>query len=154
MTSRDFFESVREAALDAERTRRQLEAMESREGVKAQRYGTSVQGGTHDVMAATDARIDRERAWAARIERDYALIDEACEIIYGTDNRGGIASLLGTATADAMFWRYCAAVTWAEVARNVSYSRQWCYRAVAVAFELIDSAGVEAVMRGEGMAEV
>lgn len=154
MTSRDFFESVREAALDAERTRRQLEAMESREGVKAQRYGASVQGGTRDVMAATDARIDRERAWARRIERDYALIDEACEIIYGTDNRGGIASLLGTATADAMFWRYCAAVTWPEVASNVSYSRQWCYRAVAIAFELIDSVGVDAVTRGEGMAEV
>lgn len=154
MTSRDFFDSVREAALDAERTRRQLEAMESREGVKAQRYGSSVQGGSHDVMAATDARIDRERAWAARIERDYAIIDEACAIIYGIDGRGGVASLLGNPTADAMFWRYCAAVSWAEVAKAVCYSQAWCFRAVAVAFELIDSAGVEAVTRGEGMAEV
>ena len=154
MTSRDFFEQVREAAIDAERTRRTLEAMESREGVKAQRYGQRTQGGTHDVMAATDARLDRELVWRRRIEEDYALIDRACAIIYGIDGRGGVASLLGNPTADAMFWRYCAAVSWAEVASNVSYSQAWCYRAVAVAFELIDSAGVEAVTRGEGMAEV
>ena len=38
MTSRDFFEQVREAALDAERTRRQLEAMESPEGVVSFAY--------------------------------------------------------------------------------------------------------------------
>lgn len=154
MTSRDFFESVREAALDAERTRRQLEAMESREGIKAQRYGASVQGGTRDVMAATDARIDRERAWARRIERDYALIDEACEIIYGTDNAGGIASLLGTATADAMFWRYCAAVSWDEVADAVNYSRPWCHRLVNVALEMVDALGVEKVKAGRGSAEL
>lgn len=153
MTSRDFFESVREAALDAERTWRQLQAMESREGVKAQRYGARVQGGSRDVMAATDARMDRERAWASRIERDYALIDEACAIIYGIDNRGGIASLLGTATADAMFWRYCAAVTWPEVAKAVCYSEPWCYKAVAVALDMVDALGVEAVRAGRGGAE-
>lgn len=154
MTSREFFDEVRAAAIDAERTRRMLEAMESREGVKAQRYGVSVQGGTHDAMSATDARIDRERSWAARIERDYALIDEACEIIYGIDNRGGIASLLGTATADAMFWRYCAAVTWPRVAESVCYSVPWCYKAVAVALDLVDALGVKAVKEGRGSAEV
>ena len=154
MTARDFFEQVREAAKDAERTRRQLEAMESREGVKAQRYGASVQGGTSDPMAPTDARMDREAVWHRRIERDYALIDEACAIIYGTDNAGGIASLLGTATADAMFWRYCAAVTWDEVATNVNYSRPWCYQAVGVALEMVDALGVEMVKEGRGSAEV
>lgn len=153
MTSRDFFEQVREAAQDAERTRRTLEAMKAREGVKAQRYGQSVQGGVHDAMAATDARIDREREWARRIEEDYRLIDEACAIIYGPDNRGGIAALLGNATADVMFWRYCAAVTWHEVSKAVSYSRPWCHHAVSVAFELIDAAGVEAVKAGRGIAE-
>lgn len=153
MTSRDFFEQVREAAQDAERTRRTLEAMQAREGVKAQRYSQRTQGGARDVMAATDARIDREREWAARIERDYRLIDEACAIIYGPDNRGGIAALLGNATADVMFWRYCAAVTWHEVAKAVSYSRPWCHHAVSVAFELIDAAGVEAVKAGRGIAE-
>lgn len=153
MTSRDFFDSVRDAALDAERTRRQLEAMESREGVKAQRYGASVQGGNHDVMAATDARIDRERAWANRIERDYAIIDEACAIIYGTDGRGGIASLLGNPTADAMYWRYCAAASWEGVAKAVSYSRSWCYQAVSVALDLVDALGVQRVKDGTGSAE-
>lgn len=153
MTSREFFDSVREAALDAERARRQLEAMQSREGVKAQRYGISVQGGTHDAMSATDARIDRERSWAARIERDYALIDEACAIIYGTDNRGGVASLLGNPTADAMFWRYCAAASWEGVAKAVCYSRSWCHQAVGVALDLVDALGVQRVKEGKGSAE-
>lgn len=153
-TSRDYFAQVRDAAIDAERTRRTLAAMESREGVKAQRYGASVQGGTRDVMAATDARLDRELAWRDRIERDYALIDHACALIYGVDNRGGIAALLGTATADAMFWRYCAAVSWADVAKAVSYSQAWCFRAVATAHDLVDSLGFKAVMEGDGKAEV
>lgn len=153
MTARDWFEQVREAALDAERTRRALEVMESREGVKAQRYGASVSGGTSDPMAPTDARLDRERAWASRIERDYALIDEACEVIYGPDNRGGIASLLGTATADAMFWRYCAAVSWPRVANAVCYSSSWCRQAVSIGLDLIDALGVERVKAGSGGAE-
>ena len=153
MNAREWFAQVRDAAIDAERTRRTLEAMESREGAKAQSYAPRVTGGTSDPMRATDARLDREREWRERIEHDYVLIDSACAVIYGTDNRGGIASLLGNATADAMFWRYCAAASWPDVAKAVSYSQAWCYRAVATALDTVDALGIKAVIDGVGRAE-
>lgn len=154
MLSREFFEQVREASIDAERIRCQLAQMESREGVRTQRYEPRVSGGTSDPMRATDARIDREGELRKRIEGNYALIDTAHDIIYGPDGEGGVASLLGTATADAMYWRYCAAVTWPEVAKAVCYSRAWCHKAVSVAHDTIDSLGIDAVMKGRGTAEL
>ena len=39
-SSRDFFESVRVAAQELERTERQIQRMRLAEGIKAQRYGS------------------------------------------------------------------------------------------------------------------
>lgn len=153
MGAREFFESVRLAAMDADRTARMLSEMESREGVRAQSYGPRSTGGTCDPMRATDARIDREAEWRQRIEHDYALIDEASEVIYGPGNEGGIAVLLGTPTADAMWWRYCDAASWDEVSKAVGYSVRSCLRMVEVAHDTIDSLGVGAVKAGDGGAD-
>lgn len=59
--ARDFFESVREASREAERTRLTLLQMEAREGARAQTYSERVSvGGERDRMAQTDARMDYE----------------------------------------------------------------------------------------------
>ena len=150
MDAREFFGAVRAAAIDAERTRRMLFAMESREGVKAQSYAPRITGGKSDPLAVTDARIDREAEWHGRIERAYALIDEACAVIYGTDGRGGVASLMGTTTADAMWWRYCDAASWEKVARVTCYSKPHVQRLVYAALDMVDALGFEAVKAGEG----
>lgn len=153
MRARDFFDEVRAAAIDAERARRMLDAMTAREGVRAQGYEPHSAGGIADPMRATDARIDREAGWRDRIERDYALIDEACAVIYGPGNTGGIASLLGLPTADAVWWRFCGAASWEKVSKAVGYSRRWCIGACATAFDLIDSLGIGAVKAGDGGAD-
>ena len=66
MSARDFFESVRSAAIDADSITRRIRAMESREGVRAQTYeARGRSSGTGNAMRATDARMDFE----GRIER-------------------------------------------------------------------------------------
>ena len=104
MSARDFFESVRSAAIDADSITRRIQAMESREGVRAQTYGPRGRGGVRDAMAATDARMDFEGRIERRREEDYRLIDAACSVIYGADqSTGGVGAILGAAYADALW---------------------------------------------------
>ncbi|MGN9233696.1 hypothetical protein ACTM8Z_00095 [Atopobiaceae bacterium HCP3S3_D6] len=153
-SAHDFFEAVREASRDAERTRRAVSRMESREGVRAQSYGPRGRGGTRDAMAATDERMDYEERCRARVEADYALIDAACDVIYGRDQRtGGVGALLGAAYADALWWRYCAAATWPEVAAGTGMSERWCRDAVRAATDVADAYGLERMASGLGLAE-
>ena len=154
-SARDFFDSVRNAAMEIARTERQLARMEASEGVRAQGYTPMGKGSRSDVngTAATDARIDYERMMRKRLEEDRALVDAACAVLYGDDSRGGVARLLGSATADAMWWRYCAAESW-DKAASMAFTtdvtaRRWCY----TAFDLIDAIGYERARAGEGMAE-
>lgn len=153
-SARDFFEAVRDASRDAERTSRTIKAMESREGVRAQTYGPRGRGGPHDAMAATDARMDYEARYRRRIEEDYRLIDAACDVIYGADqSTGGVGAILGAPYADVLWWRYCAAATWPEVAEGTGMSERWCRDAVGVAMDVVDSYGVARMARGLGLAE-
>lgn len=154
MSARDFFESVRSAAIDADSITRRIRAMESREGVRAQTYGPRGRGGVRDAMAATDARLDFESRIERRREEDYRLIDAACSVIYGADqSTGGVGAILGAAYADALWWRFCAAATWPEVAEGAGMSERWCKDAVGVAMDVIDSYGLERMSRGLGLAE-
>lgn len=148
--AREFFLMAREASLDVERTRRQLAEMESREGVKAQSYEPTFSGGAgSDPMRATDARLDREADWHRRIERNYSLIDRACCLIYGAEDESlgipehGIEGALGSAVADAMWWRYCAAESWRTTSSRVGYSESWCYQADTAAIAFVDSLGID-----------
>lgn len=153
--ARDLFEAARDAAEDAERTSRTIERMEGREGVRAQSYQPRTLGGGGDSMRATDARIDYESRVRRRREEDYALIDLACAVIYGSDQTGsgGVAAMLGPAYADALWWRYCAAATWPEVAEGCGMSERWCQRSMRVSFDTIDSYGLARVVSGLGIAE-
>lgn len=152
----DFFDAVRRAALDAERVTRRLAQMEAREGVRAQSYEAQGRGTRSDVNGtdATVGRMDWEGRIAARREQDYALIDSACAVIYGNDQTGmgGIASLLGSAAADAVWWRFCGAAQWREVAQRVEMSERWCREQVAAAMDVCDAYGMEAMRRGLGVA--
>ena len=154
--ARDLMEAARRSAIEAERTRRALERMASREGPRAQSYspGTSP-GRVADPMATTDERMDYEARMRTRVEADYAIIDEACDVIYGSDQTGsgGVCSLLGSAYADCLWWRFCAAATWAEVAEGCGMSERWCRDAVSVACDVVDAYGVGRVVRGLGLAE-
>lgn len=156
--ARDFFESVREASRESERTRLTLLQMEAREGVRAQGYEPRVMvGGNSDKMAPTDARIDYEARMAERIEQDYQLLDMACAVLYGRESgKGGVDALMGSAVADCISFRYVDARPWGEVAALMGYapdSVKSLKALCAQGFDCIDFLGWENVVGGCGGAE-
>lgn len=155
-TATDLFEATREAARDAERIRRSLARMESREGVRTQSYDAHGRSGHRaDQMRATDERMDYEERVRGRQSEDYALIDLCCDVIYGSGQTGsgGVCSMLGSQYADCLWWRFCAAATWPEVAEGCGMSERWCRDAVRVACDTIDAYGLDRMRDGLGLAE-
>ena len=154
-SAEDFFEAVREASREAERTRLTLLQMEAREGVRAQGYEPRVMvGGERDHMAHTDSRIDYEARMRERIEQDYRLLDMACQVLYGCESgKGGVDALMGSAVADCISFRYVDARPWSEVAALLGYSR-WSRRSLRDmcqrGFDRIDSLGWERAIEGVG----
>ena len=156
MTAEDFFESARAAAIECDRTRRTVE------GLEAARDSSHADGGTGPVsgggfspnrMTASDRLMDYERRMYQRIEQDEALMDRATEVLYGTDTRGGLASLFDSLHADAMWWRYLAACSWADVAQRTSCSVSTAHRLVAESLDFVDGVGIDRVRAGVGIAE-
>lgn len=153
--AREFFETVRKASREAERTRLTLMQMEAREGVRAQGYEAQGSSGhMSDRTASTDARMDYEERMRERLEEDYALIDLACRVLYGEESgKGGVEALMGSAVADAISFRYVDARPWKEVAALMGYShaswhalRDLCQRG----FDAIDALGWERAIEGIG----
>jgi hypothetical protein len=128
-TARDFFDRVRAASQDAERCRTQLLALESR--------ALSLGGGGFEPrvrstpdpqrqQSRSNAYIDRENALRQRQKDDYAIIDAACVVLYGTDERRGLDAVVSPVWADILWWRYLDCATWDTVSSAVSYSVRQC----------------------------
>lgn len=153
----DLFEAAREAAADAERIGRDLGRAAAACGLRghAPTGAPGGRGSASDPMAPVDRFLDQEARTRRRLDEDYALIDLACGVIYGTgqDGRGGVCALLGPATADALWWRYCGGAPWASVARHVGMSERWCISATAAALDVVDGYGWRRVAGGMGDAE-
>lgn len=150
MTARDFFDAVRAASGDAGRAKAELEGLEERR-LSLGHHGTmAVSGGGSDVngTAASVAFLDRERALHRRVEEDYALLDKACEVIYGADNEHGIERGIGTRFADVVWHRSCGEESWDEVAASVGMSRRTCVRYYEAAMDYVDSVGIVAAREG------
>ena len=157
-SARSFFEAVRDASVECERTREALLRMEAREGVRAQGYEAQGRSGhASDRTAATDARIDYEERMRERVEADYALIDVACRVLYGSESgKGGVDALMGSAVADAISFRYVDARPWSEVAAALGYSSDSAKSLRALCeqgFDCIDFLGWDNVIGGRGGAE-
>ena len=142
-TAREFFEAAREAARDARRIGRQLDGMERR--------ALALGGGGFEprVRSTPDpdrigrdvsAKVDNAAILRERQEADYALIDAACAVLYGPDNRSGLYALVGW-PADAIFHHYLALRTWDEVADMMGYSAPHVRRQVSAALDVADANG-------------
>ena len=146
MRAKEYFEGIREDVVSAERAREMLERMRAREGLKSQSYTASGGGGggdgDTDGMGAVDRRIDFERRLVTRAADAEQAIDEACAILYGADNRGGLAKLKGTQYADAICMAYCQAEPWAKIADVMQCSTKWCRKLCDVGFAYIDRLGM------------
>lgn len=153
--ARGFFEAVREASREAERTRLTLLQMEAREGVRAQGYSlTGRRMSKWDAMEAVNDRIDLEDVMAERLEADYALIDLACRVLYGEEpGKGGVDKLMGSVVADCLSFRYVDARPWSEVAELMGYSAKQCQRLCAVGLDACDFFGWINLVGGVGNAE-
>ncbi len=154
-TAREFFEAARSAALDADRIRRQLDAMEHRAlslgsgGFEPRVRSTSDPdriGATVSTLLEQGDRL-RERA-----DEDYRIIYSACAILYGADNRSGLYALVGW-PADAIYHHYLALRTWDEVAKMMGYSIDHTKRMAYAAMDYADSNGQMWTELGKGMAE-
>lgn len=153
--AREFFAAVRAASEDIRRTSAAIERMRAREGVRAQGYSPATSGGGCDANRTDPlvSRMDYERRVSARVEAERRLVAAAECVIYGDQaGLGGVSALLGTAVADAMWWRYCSAEDWRCVADMTSRSESWCRQAVESALDVCDAYGIDAMRRGLGLA--
>lgn len=153
--ARELFDAVRGAAKDRDRLERQDLAMRTREGVRAASLQPRVSG-TSDDYDRTRPTIERmafEQASAERMRHDESLLEYGSALLYGRDGRGGLSDLMGTAVADAMFWRFCAALSWSEVADTCGYSDRQCMRLVDQGLDACDFYGLHRLADGRGSAE-
>jgi len=155
MGAREFFQSVREAARDAQRCHDQLAAMEeSALSVSSPAMGTRTAGGQPDGMERrVVALVSREDMLHRRIEADYALIDAAFEVCYGHDLGEGLAALVPSWWVDALWMRYGDGWTWEAIGQAVGYSARRCVDVVNSALDVADANGMVATVQGVGMAE-
>ena len=84
--------------------------------------------------------------------RDAAeVIDAACRVLYGPDNRSGLYALVGW-PADAIWHHYLGLRTWEEVGELMGYSPAHARRMAYAALDLADANGQMWTELGEGMA--
>ena len=102
MDAKEYFERIRDEVASIEHAKEMLARLKAREGAKAQSYSAGGGGGGSDPMDAINGRIDFEGRLERRIADSQAEVDEACVLLYGADNRGGLAKLKGNRYADAL----------------------------------------------------
>lgn len=152
--AREFFNAAREASRDAERIKRQLDAMEQRAvGMGGGGFGPRVRStGDPDRMGGrVAAMVDREAMLRERQDEDYRLIDMACHVLYGTDNQAGLFALVGW-PADALYHHYLALLTWEETANLLGYSASHVRSQANAALDYMDANGYDFTVYGIGMA--
>ena len=153
--AREFFEAAREASRDAERIKRQLDAMAERaEGLGGSGFEPRVRSTSDpDRMGGrVAAMVDRESILRERQAEDYALIDRANEVLYGRDGRSGLWALAGW-RADAIALHYLNDMKWSEVAQALCYSEPHVWQQAQAAIDTCDAWGMTSVIGGMGGAE-
>ena len=139
--TRALFDAARDAARECERCRRQIERMESSEGLKAQRYDVIGHGsGVSDPMRQTDRRIDFEQRKREVVENDESLMEYAFCVLYGADRNSGASSLVGEFPADVVWWHWLGDLTWTATADMLYASESWCMSESARLFREVDNA--------------
>lgn len=149
MTAREYFETVRDAAVELDRTSRTLERMRARTQPKTQRYGAAGGGSGHsDPMDRVIEVVDFEAVMRQRMEDDRELLSDAARVLYGEDGRSGVAKGMGSAYADAVYHRALDARTWDGVARVMFMSRSKVQQLYDSALDYVDSAGMDGATAG------
>ena len=153
--TRALFDAARDATREYDRCRRQVERLESSEGVRAQGYDATGHGSVPgDPMRATDRRMDFERSIRDTIETDNEMMDYAFDVLYGSDRESGAAALVGRFAADVVWWHWLADLKWDATADMLGKSSRACQDAARRLFRAVDEArgdsdGFEPVIGGQ-----
>ena len=152
--ARDFFNAARKASQDADTIGKQLDALEHRAlGMGGGGFEPRVRS-TPDpdrMGLRVSALIDHGGMLERRQAEDYRLIDAACRVLYGPDDRGGLYALVGW-PEDAIYHHYLALRTWEGTAAMLGYSVQHVRRQVMCALDLADANGQMWTELGRGLA--
>lgn len=146
MTAKEYFEGVRSEVVKVSQTHDMLERMKARAYGHGQSFEpTGGSGHASDPMAVVDRYIAFEQRLRERERQADEVVDEACEILYGRDNRGGLARLKGTRYADAVCMLYVINQPMAEITEIMQCSPKWVRELCNESFRFIDSVGVARV---------
>ena len=104
------------------------------------------------IGASVSAKLDQEDRLRERSDEDWRIIDAACAVLYGPDNRSGLYALVGW-PADAIYHHYLALRTWEQTADLLGYSVRYVQRSVAWALDYADANGQTWTTLGQGIAE-
>lgn len=149
MTAREYFEGARAAQRRIDGCLARIEAMRSREGMRAQRYDVIGHGGggNHDAMSMTDARIDAEARMRSEMSQLAAMVEDAREVC-----RGVRAANPRSRWGDVLELRYCDDVDWRRLASFLRISERQAHADHDAALNWVDLVGLARAREGEGQA--
>ena len=153
MGARDWFESIRAEVIECARMEADLLDLRSKTWPRGQAlemvaHSTGATDGSGPVIRVADA----ERELDVRQARCNAMVEDAMDVLYGVDGRGGLARLKGSATADCICGHYLMGMRWQEVADELARpeskdARQWCKRRAYRGMEYIDRVGASTLTK-------
>lgn len=142
MRAQEYFEQIRETVIEIERSKEMLAKLKASEEAKGQKYDAQFfSGGNADAADKINQRIIFEQRLQQRIDEASTMLDEATAMLYGSDNRGGLAKVKGNRYADTLCMAYLQAMPWHEIADVMCCSDKWCRELSRAAFRYIDQIG-------------
>lgn len=151
MGARDWFESIRAEVLECARMETGLQDLRSKtlprgQALEMVAHSTGATDGSGPVIRVADA----ERELDVRQARCDAMVEDAMDVLYGKEGRGGLARLKGSATADCICGHYLMGMRWQEVADEITRPESenpshWCRMRASRGFECIDRVGADAL---------
>ena len=148
MTAREWFEYIQYRVSHIADMENDLAIMQARSEVKGQSLEPMAVGGgsgdaSSELIGVIQASQDLD-AYKAQTNREIGV---ALLVLYGRDNRGGLAKEKDTATADCINAHYLMGMPWREVAKNFGApdskdGEQWCKRRAYRGMEYIDRKGL------------
>lgn len=148
----DLFAAARDASRERMSALRQIEILESKRGISSPGMGRGYSSLDANRVSGTLDLLEYRRIMDSRIESDERLLSYATEVLYGADGRGGVAALLSSRHADAVFWRYLSAEPWKTCSACLGEPEPTLKRMCREVFELCDSLGFDRVIAGKGAA--
>ena len=148
MRASDWFESIRAEVIECARMEADLLDLRAKAGPRGQTlemiaHSSGAADGSGPVIRVADA----ERELDVRQARCNAMVEDAMDVLYGADGRGGLARLKDSATADCICGHYLMGMKWQEVADEITRPESncpadWCRMRASRGFECIDRVGV------------